>query len=95
MSGGAKTIYVGIGYQEGKSVGFRAEVAEATVLGANTIQPGAASYHRADARAARHEGGLLKHKLTERSLKIKCKFSPNLSFYNLDYSDHKVRFDSL
>lgn len=70
MSGGAETIYVGIGHQEGESVGFWAEVAEATVLDANTIQPGAASYHRADARAARHEGGLLKHKLTERSLKI-------------------------
>ena len=70
ISDGAEKIYVGMGYQEGKTVGFWAEVAVATVLDANTIQPGAASYHSADARAASYEGGLLKHKLTERSLKI-------------------------
>ena len=70
MGDGAEKIYVGMGYQEGKSVGFWAEVGGATVLDAKTIHPGAASYHGSDARAASYEGDLLKHKLTERSLKI-------------------------
>jgi hypothetical protein len=70
MGDGAEKIYVGMGYREGKNVGFWAEMAGAKVIDANTIQPGAASYHREDARVAGYEGGLLKHKLTERSLKI-------------------------
>lgn len=70
MSKGAEKIYVGMGYQEAKAVGFWAEVAEGTILDANTIQPAAASYHREDAREASYDGSLLKHKLTERSIKI-------------------------
>lgn len=69
MGDGAEKIYVGMGYQEGEAIGFWAEMAGATILDANIIHPSAASYHRESAREAAYDGGLLKHKLTERSLK--------------------------
>lgn len=67
---GADKLYVGLGDKEGQSVGFWVEMAGAEIADSKTIHPGAASYHRTDARAASFEASLLKHKLTERSLRL-------------------------
>lgn len=70
LSSGTDKLYVGMGYRDGQSVGFWAEVKGSEITDANTIHPGAASYHSSDARTASYEGSLLKHKLTERSLRM-------------------------